>query len=393
VIGYDASSLSQVSVFNTSPNGNLDTIWQGDGGLAVDVNGNLYFETGNGTDITGHGDDYSEAVMKLDGGDGMTVDDYFIPFNYHALDQADKDLGSGAPIVLPDQPGDHPHLLIASGKEGKIYLIDRDNMGGLNNPPFGPDLVVQSLPNALASGSWDTPAYFDGGDPNGPWIYYGGNGDYVKAFQLTNGLLTTSPTSHSPTILSGNYGATPVVSANGTSNGIVWALQNASPVAILHAYDATNLANELYNTNQVASDKLNQGVKFTSPIVADGKVFVPTNGQLTIYGLLDGRSIVHATAENASYASRRSATAVELIMANGNAAKQAAPNTTLVPLSAAPSTSRSATPTQAASFAPASSQENAPADLLASVYKQTENSSPLESGLVDGIFASIPPLN
>jgi hypothetical protein len=290
VIGYDAQTLSQVSVFNTSPNGNLDTIWQGDGGLAVDPAGNLYFETGNGTDITGYGDDYSEAFIRLNGGDGRTVDDYFIPYNYHMLDQLDRDLGSGAPIVLPDQPGDHPHLLVGAGKEGKIYLIDRDNMGGLNNPPFGPDLVVQSIPNALAGGSWDTPAYFDGGDPNGPWVFYGGNGDHLKAFQLTNGLFNPVPTSQSPTVLSGNYGATPVVSANGTSDGIVWALQNAGSGAILHAYDATNLGVELYNTNQVASDKLNQGVKFTSPIVADGKVFVPTNGQLTIYGLLGPRS-------------------------------------------------------------------------------------------------------
>jgi hypothetical protein len=315
VIGYDAQTLSQVSVFNTSPNGGLDTIWQGDGGLAVDPAGNLYFETGNGTDITGYGDDYSEAFIRLDGGDGRTVDDYFIPFNYHMLDQLDRDLGSGAPIVLPDQPGDHPHLLVGAGKEGKIYLIDRDNMGGLNNPPFGPDLVVQSIPNALAGGSWDTPAYFDGGDPNGPWVFYGGNGDHVKAFQLTNGLFNPIPTSQSPTILSGNYGATPVVSANGTSDGIVWALQNAGSGAILHAYDATNLGVELYNTNQVASDKLNQGVKFNSPIVADGKVFVPTNGQLTIYGLLGPRSAAVGRGGKSTVASQAAA-AIALGMAH-----------------------------------------------------------------------------
>ncbi|HEV3205224.1 MAG TPA: hypothetical protein VGY77_12605, partial [Gemmataceae bacterium] len=186
VIGYDAKSLNQVSVFNTSPNGPLDTIWQGNGSLAVDQDGNLYFETGNGYDITHHGDDYSEAFIRLNGSDGQTVDDYFIPYNFQALDQADRDLGSGAPIVLPDQPGDHPHLLVGAGKEGKIYLIDRDNgnMGGLNNPPVGPDLVIQSVPNALSGGSWDTPAYWDGADPNGPWIYYVGNGDFVKAFQL-----------------------------------------------------------------------------------------------------------------------------------------------------------------------------------------------------------------
>src|SRR5579871_111152 len=244
VIGYDAGSLTQLSVFNTSPNGSLNTIWQGNGGLASDGTA-LYFETGNGTNILGHGDDYSEAFVKLDLSDGQTVDDYFIPSNFQALDSADRDIGSGAPMALPDQPGDHPHLLVGGGKDGRIFLIDRDNMGGLNNPPNGPDLVLQTVPNALSGGSWDTPAYFDAGDPNGPFIYYVGNGDRAKAFQLQNGLLTTTPTSQSPTAFSGSYGATPIVTAKGTKHGIVWALENRSNNLTLHAYDATNLGNEL----------------------------------------------------------------------------------------------------------------------------------------------------
>ncbi len=287
VIGYDAGSLQQLSVFNTSPNGSLDTIWQGNGGLASDGTA-LYFETGNGTNILGHGDDYSEAFMKLDLSDGQTVDDYFIPSNFQALDNADRDIGSGAPMALPDQPGDHPHLLVGAGKDGRIFLMDRDNMGGLNNPPNGPDLVLQTVPNALSGGSWDTPAYFDAGDPNGPFIYYVGNGDHVKAFQLVNGLLTTSPTSQSPTTFSGSYGATPIVTAKGTKHGIVWALENRSNNLTLHAYDATNLANELYNSNQVDSDRMGQGVKFASPSAADGEVFVPTSNSLEIFGLLGG---------------------------------------------------------------------------------------------------------
>jgi hypothetical protein len=291
VIGYDAASLKQVSVFNTAPNGtgsqtsgDLNTIWQGDGGLAVDSDGNLYLETGNGTGIDVTGRDYSEAVLKLDGGDGQTVDDYFIPFNYRALDQADRDLGSGAPMVLPDRAvnGLHAHLLVGAGKEGKIYLIDRDNMGGLNNPPTGPDLVVQSLPNAI-TGSWGTPAYFDAGDPDGPWIYYAGPNDSVKAFQLTGD--TLHQTSLSAAHMAGNWGATPIVSANNKSDGIVWALSNASGGAILYAFDATNLAVELWDSNMVATDRLGTGVKFTSPIVADGKVFVPGSGYLTVFTL------------------------------------------------------------------------------------------------------------
>jgi hypothetical protein len=308
VIGYDAATLTQVSVFCTAPNGNLDTIWQGDGGLAVDPNdGSLYFETGNGTNILGHGDDYSEAFMKLDA-NGQTVDDYFIPANFQSLDQSDRDIGSGAPIALPDQPGAYPHLLVGAGKDGRIFLISRDNMGGLNNPPNGPDLIVQELPDGtIGGGSWDTPAYFDAGDPNGPWVYYAGNGDRLKAFQLTNGLFNPMPTSMSPTSFTGNYGATPIVTANGTTNGIVWALQNASGGAILHAYDATNLARELYNSNQNSNDKLGTGVKFTSPIVADGKAFVPGANYLAVFGLLGqsaagGRGSVHPAAVATTFA-------------------------------------------------------------------------------------------
>lgn len=288
VIGYDASSLNQTSVFNTSPNGQLNTIWQGNGSLAVDPNGNLYFETGNGSAGPDRGN-YDEAFVNLSTANNqLGVADYFIPSNFADLDRADRDIGSGAPIVLPDQPGDHPHLLVGGGKDGRIFLMDRDNMGGLNNPPDGPDLVVQTVPNALSGGSWDTPAYFDAGDPNGPFIYYVGNGDFAKAFQLTNGLLTTSPTSQSATRFSGSFGATPIISANGTENGILWAIENRSGNLTLHAYDATDLTNELYNSNQMDGDRLGAGVKFNSPIVADGKVFVPTSNSIEIFGLLGG---------------------------------------------------------------------------------------------------------
>jgi len=334
VIGYDAKTMQQVSVFNTSPNGSLDTIWQGDGGLAVDQDGNLYFETGNGSDITRFGDDYSEAFIRLNGSDGHTVDDYFIPYNFHALDVADRDLGSGAPIVLPDQPGSHPHLLVGAGKEGKIYLIDRDNgnMGGLNNPPDGPDLVVQSIPNAISGGSWDTPAYWDGGDPNGPWIYYVGNGDAVKAFQLqlTNNtvMLTTSPTSQSTNHFNGLYGATPIVSANGMKNGIVWALQDAS-TEVLYAYDATNLSRELYNSNIVPADRGGPGVKFNSPIVADGKVFVPSSNSVEIYGLFGNgpsrfgsRQLVREATLMTAFSQANPAGGTRVVaLANGNPAR------------------------------------------------------------------------
>jgi methionine-rich copper-binding protein CopC len=284
VIGYDAQTLAQTSVFCTSPNGQLDTIWGGSGSLAVDSSGNIYFETGNGTNTSPSLGNYGEAFLKISTSGGLSVADYFIPANFQALDNVDEDLGSGAPILLPDQPGAHPHLMVGAGKEGKIYVIDRDNLGQLNNPPTGPDNVVQEIPNAISGGSWDTPAYFDAGSA-GIFIYYAGNGDHLKAFRLSNGLLSTTPSSQSAASFTGNWGATPVVSANGSNNGIVWAVQQGS-TAVLRAYDATDLTRELYDSNQAgARDRLGQSVKFATPTVADGKVFVGTSNSLTIFGL------------------------------------------------------------------------------------------------------------
>src|SRR5262249_39715279 len=150
-------------------------------------------------------------------------------------------------------------------------------------------------------GSWDTPAYFDAGDA-GVFIYYAGSGSDLRAFRFSNGLLSTSPTSHS----SATYtypGATPIISANGTSNGIVWAGAQSNP-AVLHAYDATDLSRELYNSNQAGSrDRLGPGVKFATPTVADGKVFVGTSNSLTIFGLFEvaGPSVTASTPSGAIF--------------------------------------------------------------------------------------------
>jgi hypothetical protein len=286
VIGYNASTLAQTSVFCTSPNGNLAPIWEGGGSLAVDGSGNLYFETGNGSSGPSS-NNYSEAFVKLSTSGGtLSVADYFIPANYQSLDSSDEDIGSGAPIALPDQPGSHTHLLIGAGKDGRIFVTDRDNMGQLNNPPSGPDNIVQELPGStISGGSWDTPAYFDAGSDGNRWIYYAGSGDHLKAFSLSNGLLSTSPTSQSSASF-GYPGATPVVSANGTSNAIVWAVQQGS-TAVLRAYDALNLATELYDSNQAGTrDQFGSSVKFATPTVAGGKVFVGTTNSLTVFGLL-----------------------------------------------------------------------------------------------------------
>ncbi len=288
VVGYNATTLAQVSVLCSSPNTQLDTIWMSNGGLASDGS-DVYAVTGNGP-VSGSSNgfnpsqgDYAETVLKLSTGSGLSVADYFTPYNWQTLDANDEDFGSGG-LALFQQPGAAaPDLLVTAGKQGTVYLINRDNLGQFHS---GGDSVVQELPGAIGS-SFGSPAYFNN------TVYYGGVSDTLKAFTLTNGLFASSPTSHSSESY-GYPGTTPSVSANGTSNGIVWAIQNSSH-AILRAYSAANLADELYNSDQAGSrDQLDAAVKFTTPTVADGKVFVGTNGQLTVFGLLQSFKVVSA---------------------------------------------------------------------------------------------------
>ena len=214
----------------------------------------------------------------------MTVADSFTPFNQADLDRFDADLGSGAVMLLPDQVAARPHLMVAAGKEGKVYLMDRDNMGGYQRCGPTCDDVVQSLPGGtVRGGSYGTPAYFNG------QVYYQGAGDVMKAFQVVNGLLSTAPVSQS-NVAFGFTGSTPSISANGASSAIVWALQvnafGTGGPAILHAYDATNLAIELYASNQTGlRDQLDGAVKFTTPTVANGQVYLGTQTSVAVFGL------------------------------------------------------------------------------------------------------------
>jgi hypothetical protein len=285
VFGYDAASLAPTGVYNTTPDGGLGGIWMAGDGLAADASGNIYYSTGNGTyDLSTPHPNYGDSVTKLSGAGGFPIPvlDYFTPFNQDQLNSLDWDLGSGGVLLLPDQPGPNPHLLVTAGKEGKIYLISRDQLGG-----YDPNLdhCVQTLPNAVGGGSgdgsWSTPAYFNG------YVYYGANDDFIKAFQMTNGLLSSSPTSESTNTF--NYpGPSPVVSANGASNGIVWTIQNQNP-AVLYAYDASNLAVMLYDSNQAAGGRDHPGpaVKFTVPAIANGKVYVGTQQGVSAFGLIN----------------------------------------------------------------------------------------------------------
>ncbi len=299
IIGYNATNLVQLTnyVFNTTPNSTVAAyganageggIWMAGGGLSVDENTNLLFEVGNGifnaTNNSG-GTEYGDSFVKLSTTNGLAVADYFTPYNQATLQANDTDLGSGGLLLLPDQPGPFPHLLVGAGKEGKIYLLNRDQFTTGNNhynSTSTVDFVVQSIANKIGS-SFGTPTFFNGR------VYYASRGDNLKAFALTNGLLSTTDvlTNTARTFLF--PGATPSISANGASGAIVWALRMGTP-QLLIACNATNFTTELYNSGQAVGnrDQLGSGVKFAAQVVADGKVFVGSSNSVSVFGLLGG---------------------------------------------------------------------------------------------------------
>jgi len=291
IIGYDETSLVQKSVLNIAPNsaGGGPAIWMAGGGPAADSSGNIYLLAANGvfeTTLDANGfpslGDYGNSFLKIaTTGQTPSVADYFTMFNEVAESAADTDLGSGGEMLLPDltdSTNTVRHLAIGAGKDTNIYIVNRDSMGKFN--AANNSQVWQELPGALPGGVWATPAYFNG------TVYYADVGGTLKAFAVVNAKLIATPSSQSTKAFT-YPGTAPVVSANGTSNGIIWTHENINP-AVLHAYDATNLANELYNSNQATNGRDHFGVnnRFISPSVADGKVFVGTQTTVAVFGLL-----------------------------------------------------------------------------------------------------------
>ncbi|MDB5292987.1 MAG: outer rane biosis protein BamB, partial [Phycisphaerales bacterium] len=289
VIGYNARTLKQASVLNLTPNGSNGAFWGSGGGPAVDSSGNIFLLEGNGTfDTTFNAKgfptqgDFGNAFLQLSMRRGLHVTDYFDSFNQAQLNAMDLDLGSSEAMVLPsmkDASGRTRLLAVGAGKDGTIYVVDRKNMGEFNAVTPDNHNIYQQISNVLAGGIFSTPAYFNG------LVYYGAVGDHLRAFRFSSARLSTNSVSESPTGF-GYPGTSPSVSANGRRNGIVWAVENGDN-ATLHAYDATNLANELYNSNQAGvRDQLGLGNKFITPAIAGGKVLVGTTDGVAVYGLL-----------------------------------------------------------------------------------------------------------
>jgi hypothetical protein len=297
IMGYNARNLQLLtnSVFNTTPNATRaqfgshageGALWMAGDGLCVDADNNLYFEVANGSfdadPSLGNGVDYGDSFMKLSTTDHrLAVADYFTPFNQAAMQAADADFGSGGALLLPDEVGSasHPHLIVGGDKSSHMYLVDRDNMGRYN--PTNNHQLVQEVKAEIGS-IFSTPAYFNF------HLYYQGVGGVMKAYAITNGNITPAPESATRTSFSG-FGTTPSVSANGQRDAIVWTIQSDGAVrgrpAILHAYNATNLAHELYNSSQLpARDNPGNAVKMAVPTVADGKVFIGMQDTLAIFG-------------------------------------------------------------------------------------------------------------
>jgi hypothetical protein len=332
IIAYNATTLAQSAVLNVAPGsgGGGPAIWMAGGGPAVDASGNIYLLTANGAFDTaldangfpGQGD-YGNSFLKIatmggtlsvadyftmynevaesasdtdlgsggamllpdvtDSGGTLSVADYFTMYNEVAESASDTDLGSGGAMLLPDvtdSGGTTRHLVVGAGKDGNLYVVNRDSMGKFN--PNNNSQIWQELAGVLGGGIWSTPAYFNG------TVYYGPQGGPLLAFKVADAQLGGAPSSQTA-VSFGSPGTAPAVSADGTGNGIVWAYENAGSGAVLHAFDASNLASELYNSTQAAGarDAIGSANKFITPTIADGKVFAATTNGVAVFGLIN----------------------------------------------------------------------------------------------------------
>ena len=283
VLAFDGRTLRRTGVFNTAPNAGESGIWQSDTGIAADAEGNVYAVTGNGRFTAANGGrDYGDSVLKLalQSGGAMAVRDYFTPSNEARLNRDDADLGSSSPLLLPDQAGAHRHLMVAAGKAGVMYVIDRDRMGKFHAES---DSHALQAFKAVKGGVYGAPAYWNG------HLYYFGSADVLKDFAVKDGRVSQTPQRQGATWF--KAGAIPSVSANGASDGIVWTVltkgfREPDVEASLEADDASDISRVLYSTRNDPGSAPGMAVRFTIPMVANGRVYVGSRNMVYVYGLL-----------------------------------------------------------------------------------------------------------
>ena len=279
VMAYDAQTLTQKAALNVNPNGREAGIWLSDTGPAVDSEGNLYVPTGNGTfDAASGGPDYGDSVLKLDGS-SLAIRDYFTPHDQDRVSEADADVGSSGPLLLPDQPGPHRHLLLQPTKDSTIYVIDRDNMGKFHRDT---DALVEMI--KMPGGGYGAMAYWNG------HAYFAASDDYLREYTIRNGELVLHASSKNKFE---NPGATPSISADGKKNAIIWAISTKTwngadtRPAVLYAFDAAKLGEPIYTSEQNSQrDRAALATRFVIPVVVNGRVYFSTRGEVEVYGLL-----------------------------------------------------------------------------------------------------------
>ncbi|HTC33301.1 MAG TPA: hypothetical protein VK724_08015 [Bryobacteraceae bacterium] len=320
IMGYNESTLSQVTVLDLTPNGSDGSIWQAGAGPAVDPGGNIYFLLANGTFDTSLNaaglpseGDYGNAFMNVSSNGGLSVVDYFTMFNTVTESSHDQDLGSGGAMVLPtlsDALGHPRELAVGAGKDGNAYVVDRNNMGKFN--ANNDSAIYQQF--SLGGSVFSSPAWFNN------TLYYGPVGQQLSAYPYTGGSFGSASTNSSASF---EYpGTTPSISANGSSNAIVWAMENSSP-AILHAYNAASLTTELYDSNQAANgrDNFGAGNKYMTPMIANGKVYAAatsSNDSTNVVGVFGLLNCTYGIASpSASFDSGATAASVNVTASSG----------------------------------------------------------------------------
>ena len=283
VMAYDPQTLAQRAVLNVTPDGGEAGIWLSDTGPAADADGNLYVPTGNGTfDAGSGGRDYGDSVLKLAldaSSSSLAIRDYFTPHDQDRISEADSDVGSSGPLLLPDQPGPHRHLLLQPTKDSTIYVMDRDNLGKFRRDG---DALVEMI--RMPGAGYGAMAYWNG------HIFFGASDDHLRDYAVKNGEFTLNASSN---MKFANPGATPSISADGNKNAIVWAIATKTwngpdnKPAVLYAFDATHLDQPIYTSEQNSQrDRAAMATRFVFPIVVNGRVYFAARGEIEVYGLL-----------------------------------------------------------------------------------------------------------